>query len=154
MTTSSEVRLEKEKADLERQLRESVEQTFKLTKIMVRNTEPNIILTEDAIRDYEHLVNQIQYIVYKYYQVDLGIRPAIPMHLLPKQEKLLQLWSKGYTKPQLSNRMRSALFELLWEHILIVPWYNLQNVPGGETVEKVLGEFERNLEGYNKREYL
>ncbi|KAH9205470.1 hypothetical protein DL95DRAFT_491010 [Leptodontidium sp. 2 PMI_412] len=110
----------------------------------------NIILTEGAIRDYEHLVNQIQYIVYKFYQVDLGIRPAIPMHLLPKQEKLLQLWSKGYTKPQLSNRMRSALFELLWEHILIVPWYNLQNVPGGETVEKVLGEFERNLEGYNK----
>ncbi|KAL5326239.1 hypothetical protein ACEPPN_007377 [Leptodophora sp. 'Broadleaf-Isolate-01'] len=154
VTTSSEVRLEKEKADLERQLRESVEQTFKLTKIMVRNTEPNIILTEDAIRDYEHLVNQIQYIVYKYYQVDLGIRPAIPMHLLPKQEKLLQLWSKGYTKPQLSNRMRSALFELLWEHILIVPWYNLQNVPGGETVEKVLGEFERNLEGYNKLDQL
>ncbi|KAG4434042.1 hypothetical protein IFR05_010464 [Cadophora sp. M221] len=149
--------LEREKADLEQQLRESKEETSKFKVIVLGNTGPrNIRPTGEVFKDYEDLIYQIQSIVFKFYPADLGPRmvPTIPIHPLPKQKELLQLWSNGYTEQQLLNRMRSALFELLWEHILNVPWYNLQNVPGGGTVEEILGTFEQKHEGYNDRQYL
>ncbi|PVH80875.1 hypothetical protein DL98DRAFT_587934 [Cadophora sp. DSE1049] len=150
-------RLEREKADLERQLKASKADTAKVQhqnnqfrRMITTTGAGDIRPTYMIINDYGTLIEQIQRIVVEFYPIDLTMKPRVPERPLPKQLDVLQLWSQRLTIVQLQNRLRCVLFHLLWEHVLNVPWFGLHNVPSGEYVEKVLAAFEQQRDGHDE----
>jgi hypothetical protein len=131
--------------ELDQANRKLQEQVAKFRDIIMKGSGQSRQVDDSTIITlFVALRQQIQNIAFQFYQVDQ--RPKGMKQLSQRQQEFFSLWRKKLTQPQLRNRVRAMIFELLHDWILGRRCFGLEDFNVHGDLEISLAQFEEALE--------